>query len=89
MSDGREERKEQEERRRWQEQKDLDDDLNRDWPRDEGRERRDSSAVAGAPRTESGGPCQPSSRSVTPSLPSRPPSVSGFAASASYNRLFT
>jgi hypothetical protein len=42
MSDGREERKEQEERRRWQEPKDFGDDVDRDWPRDEERERRDS-----------------------------------------------
>jgi hypothetical protein len=42
MSDGREERKEQEERRRWQEPKDLDDELDRDWPRDNERERGDS-----------------------------------------------
>jgi hypothetical protein len=56
MSDGREERKEQEERRRWQEPKDLDDDLDRDWPRDEGRERRDSLAVPGGTANRIGRP---------------------------------
>jgi hypothetical protein len=45
MSDGDEERKEQEERRRWDERKNRDDDLDRDWPGDEERERRDSRAV--------------------------------------------
>jgi hypothetical protein len=44
MSDGREERKEQEERRRWDEERSYrDDDLNRDWPGDEERERREPS----------------------------------------------
>jgi hypothetical protein len=43
MSDGREEREEQEQRRRWEkERKDRDDDLNRDWLKDEERERLDS-----------------------------------------------
>jgi hypothetical protein len=46
MSDGREERKEQEERRRWKEQpKDPDhyqNDREREWERDGERERRDS-----------------------------------------------
>ena len=42
MSDGREERKEQEERSKWQDPKDLDDALDRDWPGDEERERSDS-----------------------------------------------
>ena len=50
MSDGREERKEQEERRRWQEEHgDRTDELKRDgeweWERDGERERRDSRAV--------------------------------------------
>src|SRR6266550_9083022 len=49
MSDGREERKEQEERRKWEkERKDPDrlhDDRGRDWERDGERERRDSRAV--------------------------------------------
>ena len=89
MSDGREERTEQEERRRWQEPKDLEDYMDRDWQREEERERRDSSAVQGGTGNRIGGMCQPSFRSVTPSLPSGLPSVSGFAASASYNQLFT
>ncbi len=42
MSDGREERKEQEERRRWEEKKDRSNDLDQDWPRYDERERRDS-----------------------------------------------
>jgi hypothetical protein len=42
MSDGNEERREQDERRRWEDQKDRGDDLDRDWPRDEEQERRDS-----------------------------------------------
>jgi len=43
MSDGREEREEQEQRRKWEkERKDRDDDLNRDWLKDEERERLDS-----------------------------------------------
>jgi hypothetical protein len=87
MSDGREERKEQEERRRWQEPKDFDDDLDRDWPRDEERERWDSLAVPGGTVNRIGGLCQPLPRSVAHFAP-RTPSVSGFAASASYNRLF-
>jgi hypothetical protein len=45
MSDGNEERKEQEERRRWAERKDRDDDQDREWPTDETRERRDSRAA--------------------------------------------
>ena len=46
MSDGREERKEQEERRKWQEEhSDRDDDLKRNWERDGERERRDSRAA--------------------------------------------
>jgi hypothetical protein len=48
MSDGNEERKEQEERRRWEERKDRDDDLDRNWPKDEERERRDSKAAHAA-----------------------------------------
>ena len=45
MSDGREEREEQEQRRKWErEHKDRDDDLNRDWEREGERERRDSRA---------------------------------------------
>jgi hypothetical protein len=48
MSDGNEERKEQEERRRWEERKDRDDDLDRNWPKDEERERRDSLAAHAA-----------------------------------------
>ena len=70
MSDGREERKEQEERRRWQEPKDLDDDLDRDWSREEERERRDSQAASVGAGSRIEGPCQPSPRSVTPSLSS-------------------
>ena len=89
MSDGREERKEQEERRRWQEPKDLDDDLDRDWPRDEERERRDSLAVPSGTANRIGRPV-PAATPVSNALfAPRPPSVSGFAASASYNRLFT
>jgi hypothetical protein len=42
MSDGDEERKEQEARRRWQERRDREDDLERDGAAEEGRERRDS-----------------------------------------------
>jgi hypothetical protein len=53
MSDGREERKEQEERRSWQEPKDLDDELDRHWPSDEEYERLDSLAASGAMRIES------------------------------------
>jgi hypothetical protein len=61
MSDGREERKEQEERRKWeQEQKDPkrhQDDRERNWEKDGERERRDSRAVESldaAVRAESG-----------------------------------
>jgi len=64
MSDGREERKEQEERRKWEqeerrkweqeERKDPDDDRARDWERDGDRERRDSRAADAAVRAESG-----------------------------------
>jgi hypothetical protein len=89
MSDGREERKEQEERRRWQEPKDLDDELDRDWPIDEERERRDSLAAGGGAASRIGRPGPAVNRSITHSSPSGPSSVSGFAASASYNRLFT
>jgi hypothetical protein len=54
MSDGREERKEQEERRKWdEERKDRDDD-DRDWERDGERERLDSLAADAAVRPESG-----------------------------------
>jgi hypothetical protein len=42
MSDGNEERKEQEERRQWEKRKDREDNLERDWPRDEEQERLDS-----------------------------------------------
>ena len=42
MSDGREERNEQEQRKRWEERKDRDDDLDRRWPTDEQQERPDS-----------------------------------------------
>jgi hypothetical protein len=46
MSDGREEREEQEQRRKWdKEKKDREDDLDRDWERDGERERRDSRAA--------------------------------------------
>jgi hypothetical protein len=45
MSDGREERKEQEDRRKWEEKKDSGDDRDREWERDGQRERRDSRAV--------------------------------------------
>ena len=55
MSDGREERTEQEERRRWQEPKDLEDYLDRDWQREDERERRDSSAVQGGTGNRIGG----------------------------------
>jgi hypothetical protein len=48
MSDGREERKEQEERRRWEDPKDRDDDLDRNWPRDYEPERLDSLGVSAA-----------------------------------------
>jgi hypothetical protein len=56
MSDGHEERREQEERRKWEqeERKDLDKDRARDWERDGDRERRDSRAADAAVRTESG-----------------------------------
>jgi hypothetical protein len=89
MSDGREERKEQEERRRWQEPKDLGDDLDRDWPREDERERRDSSAVPGGTANRIGR-LVPTATPVSNALFAlRTPSVGGFTASASYNRLFT
>jgi hypothetical protein len=42
MSDGREERKEQEERRKWVEREDRDDAVDRKWDREWEREREDS-----------------------------------------------
>jgi hypothetical protein len=54
MSDGREERKEQEERRRWQDPKDRDDDLDRDWTGDDERERLDSQAASAVARADPG-----------------------------------
>jgi hypothetical protein len=65
MSDGREERKEQEERRRWENPKDPDDDLDRDWPRDDERERLDSLAASATMRATSGPPLPPASAART------------------------
>jgi hypothetical protein len=55
MSDGREERKEQEERRKWEEEsKDHTDDRGRDWEKEGERERLDFLAADAAVRAESG-----------------------------------